>query len=118
MKKGAELDEDGLDPVGCAHNDPAEVPWIKKDDIWDRQFCEEIWHKITQAIKWKSSFPATFKVDDIHRVMVGEKYCYKPSLYQEKGWCRLADAKDKWGFCSASCRMDFIRVNSVPHTTK
>ena len=117
MKTGAEIDEDGRDQ-GCAHNDPAEVPWIKKDDIWDRQFCEEIWDKITQAIKWKSSFPATFKVDDIHRVMVGEKYCYKPSLYQEKGWCRLADAKDKWGFCSASCRMDFIKVNSVPHTTK
>ena len=43
------------------------------------------------------------------RIKIDGKYCYKPELYRNKGWCKLADYKN-WGFCSSSCTVEFMKV--------
>ena len=73
-------------------------------DMWDERICRNIWGQLPGIIGHSES-------DGAHRVMVDGKYCYKPSLFSERGWCRLADDMDKWGFCSMSCHPDNIFVH-------
>ena len=47
-----------------------------------------------------------------NRIKVGAKYCYKPELWRNKGWCKLAENM-KWGFCSSSCNLQFIKVTKM-----
>ena len=46
------------------------------------------------------------------RIKVNGKYCYKSELWRNKGWCKLADYR-KWGFCSSSCNLQFIKVTKL-----
>ena len=57
-----------------------------------------------------------------HRIIVGEKYCYRKDLFENKGWCKITDEvppaspgtaktpSTKWGFCSSSCKVEFMKV--------
>ena len=38
------------------------------------------------------------------------RHCYKPELWRRKGWSKLADDRKKWGFCSSSCKVQFMKV--------
>ena len=97
---------------GCQRVNPASklsdvgLDGVTFSDIWPENVCRYIWGQLPGIIKDDD------KVHGIHRVMVNGQYCYNPNLYRERGWCILADAPDKWGFCSASCDMDHIYVNN------
>ena len=73
-------------------------------DMWDERICRNIWGQLPGIIGHSEA-------DGAHRVMVDGKYCYKPSLFSERGWCRLADDMENWGFCSVSCHPDNIFVH-------
>ena len=38
------------------------------------------------------------------------KTCYRPELFANMGWCKLASDKRKWGFCSSGCKVDYMQV--------
>ena len=57
-----------------------------------------------------------------HRIIVDGKHCYRPELFRDKGWCKVTDEVEpytagnpkklstKWGFCSSSCKVEFMMV--------
>ena len=68
-----------------------------------------------------------------HRIIVDGKHCYRPELFRDKGWCKIIDESPpispipipipprphrprparpstKWGFCSSSCKVKFMKV--------
>ena len=89
--------------LGCHHEDPATHSF---SNIWPENDCKKIWKQLPGIIKGATD------VRSIHRVMVDNQYCYNPNLYIEKGWCRLADDPDTWGFCSESCVAQHILTSA------
>ena len=80
--------------LGCHHEDPLTH---SLSGTWPENDCKKVWEQLPGIVDDDTD------VRSIHRVMVDDQYCYNPKLYIEKGWCRLADDPDKWGFCSESC---------------
>ena len=90
--------------LGCRKDYPSTDHTVQISDMWDERICRNIWGQLPGIIGHD-------EVDGLHRVMVDGKYCYRPNLFSERGWCRLADDMDKWGFCSVSCHPDNIFVH-------
>ena len=57
-----------------------------------------------------------------HKIIVDGKHCFRPELFRDKGWCKITDEfppaspgtaarqSTKWGFCSSSCKVEFMKV--------
>ena len=94
--------------LGCRKDYPSTDHTVQSlptfSDMWDARICRNIWGQLPGII-------GHVEVDGLHRVMVDGKYCYKPNLFSERGWCRLADDMENWGFCSVSCHPDNIFVH-------
>ena len=85
-------------------------------DLWDEQTCNKIWVKA--KLKMEEQDPNVHeKFKEAHRILLNGKYCYKPELFISKGWCEVAQSPrhfiekpPRWGFCSTSCNIEFMRV--------
>ena len=71
----------------------------------DENTCKKYWK---DAEKQDPS-----EIKTAHRIIVGGKYCYNPSIYGKKGWCELADKPSKWGVCSPMCDSEIMKVRNV-----
>ena len=82
--------------------------------------CEQLWDKANQKILeyGKDKIKEIFRT--VYRLKMNGKYCYKPELFKEKGWCVVAKSspdasaispdKQSWGFCSTSCSIKFMKA--------
>ena len=98
------------------------LDWMELNDIPNKlgkeDECNAYWRAATDVMfpdskRVQRDFPdlqREFKA--AHRIKVNGKYCYRSELWRNKGWCKLADYR-KWGFCSSSCNLQFIKVTKV-----
>ena len=97
---------------------------MKDYTLLDQAECRPLWEKAKKKIVEKNT-DILEDSEAIHRLQTTglngqKKYCYKPELFVKKGWCILAksspgstsihDNKQKWGFCSTSCNIEFMKV--------
>ena len=84
-------------------------------ELHDKQSCMRYWGDAEALLKHEDRIvQEQFKT--AHRIKVGDKICYKEELLTKHGWCELAPSElalgflpTRWGFCSASCNIDFMK---------
>ena len=97
---------------------------MKDDRLLEEAECKKLWEKANEKISEQIEQNIDMmkdKSETIYRLKKNGKYCYKSELFLEKGWCRLAKSnpdstrinrdEPKWGFCSTSCNIEFMKVN-------
>ena len=55
------------------------------------------------------------EVDQLQDQMSGETF-YNPDKLEDNGWCEIVGdhgQNDKWGICSSSCKLVFIRYVNI-----
>ena len=85
--------------------------------------CNAYWKAATKIMLTKSIdivFKREFK--KAHKIVVDGQHCFRPALFKDKGWCKITDElpptpqglaareSTKWGFCSSSCKVEFMKV--------
>ena len=86
--------------------------------------CNVYWDAAEKIILKKiKGAPLRREFEKAHRIVVGETHCYRKDLFENKGWCKITDevapaspgtaakASTKWGFCSSSCKVEFMKVS-------
>ena len=74
--------------------------------------CKGYWNEAKRVMnmfqKWRlyKEFKTSYKI----KISDLDVTCYRPELFANKGWCKLASDNKKWGFCSSSCRVDYMKV--------
>ena len=84
----------------------------------DEQICENYWAEAEDLLDNANvEIPGREQFMQAQRMKVGEKMCYKDALFKTNGWCEIATNdlgksrfhKRRWGFCSTSCNIDFMK---------
>ena len=87
-------------------------------ELEDQQICENYWAEAEDLLdNANQEIPGREQFMQAQRMKVGEKMCYKDALFQTNGWCEIATSdlgksrfhKRRWGFCSTSCNIDFMK---------
>ena len=87
-------------------------------ELEDQQICENYWAEAEDLLdNANQEIPGREQFMQAQRMKVGEKMCYKDALFQTNGWCEIATSdlgksrfhKRRWGFCSPSCNIDFMK---------
>ena len=93
-----------------------EYPSGVDKSLMEEEECRNLWVK-AKNIMSKQDKIIREKFEATHRIMMNNKYCYREELFTEKGWCNIAPSspngrqpQNKWGFCSPSCRIAFMKV--------
>ena len=89
-----------------------------KSELGDEEKCKIYWNAAHDLVG--KTLDSNLLMST-HRIMVDGKYCYRPDLFKNKGWCKLADPNTiqyklfgrTWGFCSSSCKVEFMKVNDL-----
>ena len=102
--------------TACHSEYPLVHLWIDNDDLQNElgkeDECNAYWKAANDVMFPKSDIVLQREFKAAHRIQVNGKYCYKSELWRNKGWCKLADYR-KWGFCSSSCNLQFIKVTKI-----
>ena len=90
--------------------------WMERNGIPNQlgkeDECNAYWKAANDVMFPKSDIVLQREFKAAHRILVNGKYCYKSELWKSKGWCKLADNM-KWGFCSSSCKIQFMKVYKI-----
>ena len=87
-------------------------------ELEDEQICENYWAEAEDLLDNANvEIPGREQFMQAQRMKVGEKMCYKDALFKTNGWCEIATSdlgksrfhKRRWGFCSTSCNIDFMK---------
>ena len=117
MIKNAKEGDDVSTQTGCK----TQLPDLKKFNLIERKKCDKHWQEVRNSMRSKDDV-----VEDqfltTYRIAINNEFCYKPDLWDEKGWCYIApttaefikneteNPKENWGFCSRSCNLEFMEV--------
>ena len=83
--------------------------------------CDQVWDEarliIMKLVVGNSIALGTWKnAEQIHVIntnadgtLADTDICYKPQIYKDNGWCKLATDKSAWGICYSSC-IYFVRL--------
>ena len=83
--------------------------------LGDEEDCDTYWTYFADNIL-KNKLKLSGKLlEKTRRLKVKGKYCYRPDLFRNKGWCQIVDPsgskiKNTWGFCSSSCKVEYMKV--------
>ena len=100
------------------------LAWEKRQNSGNSQLgeedkCNAYWKAATNIMLTKSidiALKREFK--KAHKIVVDGQHCFRPELFKDKGWCKITDEfppppareSTKWGFCSSSCKVEFMKV--------
>ena len=105
--------------TACHSEYPLVHLWIDNDDLQNElgkeDECNAYWSEAERVMAQKFDNVLKREFQAAHRILINGKYCYKSELWKSKGWCKLADNM-KWGFCSSSCKIQFMKVYKINGT--
>ena len=100
-----------------------------KSQLGEEHECKEYWKAADRLMLTKlEDRVLQEEFMKAHKIIVDGKHCFRQELFQNKGWCKItkeapplrplpayhpigAEPSKKWGFCSSSCRVDYMKVN-------
>ena len=80
--------------------------------LGEEEECNRYWREAERVMnmfqKWRlyREFKAAYQI----KISELGVTCYRPELFANQGWCKLASDERKWGFCSSSCKVDYMQV--------
>ena len=85
--------------------------------LGDEEDCKWYWEfavPVALRVLEKKGLPLN-QLEKTHRVKVNGRFCYRPNLFSDKGWCQIVNPsrfkyKNTWGFCSSSCKVEYMKV--------
>ena len=97
-----------------------------KSNLGSEEKCNVYWNAADKLMLRKMEKMDDFFLQRVfgkaHRIVVDETHCYRKDLFRNKGWCKITDEvapvspgtaanpSTKWGFCSSSCNIEFMKV--------
>ena len=94
-----------------------------KSKLGSMDKCNVYWNAAHRLMLRKMGDSVLQRVfNKAHRIVVDETHCYRKDLLRNKGWCKITDEvapaspgtaakpSTKWGFCSSSCKVEYMKV--------
>ena len=99
-----------------------------KSQLGEEDECKEYWKAADRLMLTKlEDRVLQEEFMEAHKIIVDGKHCFRQEIFQDKGWCKITkesppfrphigppvptEPSKKWGFCSSSCRVDYMKVN-------